>query len=104
MFNSGSLEDGEPYADIMAQHTGFYHQPESHLFDLVPEFYCLDYVLGWMGEAVMEAFLQNRFGSQWMFQPGAGELHYLVDLGSIESWLISIVGHPFELAGVQVAQ
>jgi len=74
MFGSNSLADGTPYAEIMARHTGFFHQPESHLFDLVPEFYCLDYVLGWMGEAVMEACLKNRFGPQWMFQPTAGAL------------------------------
>ncbi|MEK6194653.1 MAG: hypothetical protein N2F24_10565 [Deltaproteobacteria bacterium] len=74
MFDHGSLEDGEPYAAIMALHTGFYHQPESHLFDLVPEFYCLDYLLGWMGEAIMEAHLRNSFGADWMFQPEAGDL------------------------------
>ncbi len=74
MFGSNSLADGNPYAEIMARHTGFYHQPESHLFDLVPEFYCLDYVLGWMGEATMEDHLRNRFGENWMFQSGAGDL------------------------------
>jgi hypothetical protein len=74
MFGSGSLADGQPYADIMARHTRFYHQPESHLFDLVPEFYCLDYVLGWMGEAVMENYLKGCFGCRWMFQPEAGAL------------------------------
>ena len=74
MFDHGSLADGEPYAEIMAHHTGFYHQPESHLFDLVPEFYCLDYLLGWMGEAMMEAHLRSCFGSEWMFQPAAGDL------------------------------
>jgi len=74
MFGSNSLADGNPYAEIMARHTGFYHQPESHLFDLVPEFYCLDYVLGWMGEAAMEDHLRNRFGENWMFQSGAGDL------------------------------
>ena len=74
MFENGSLADGSPYAEIMARHTGFYHQPESHLFDLVPEFYCLDYVLGWMGEAAMEVHLKKRFGTEWMFQSSAGEL------------------------------
>jgi hypothetical protein len=73
MFGSGHLADGEPYAEIMARHTGFYHQPESHLFDLVPEFYCLDYVLGWMGEAAMEDYLRGSFGSRWMLEPAAGE-------------------------------
>ena len=72
MFHTGELADGEPYATTMQRHTGFYHQPESHLFDLVPEFYCLDYLLGWMGEAAMEAHLREHFGEAWMFSPGAG--------------------------------
>ena len=74
MFSHGALADGDPYAEIMAHHTGFFHQPESHLFDLVPEFYCLDYLLGWIGEAIMEAHLSNSFGSEWMFQPETGDL------------------------------
>ena len=41
------------FNDAMARITGFYHQPESHLFDLVPELYCADYLLGWMGEAAL---------------------------------------------------
>jgi hypothetical protein len=49
MFSGGDLSDGRPYAETMARITGFYHQPESHLFDLVPEFYCADYLLGWTG-------------------------------------------------------
>lgn len=73
MFESGALADGEPYAAIMARHTGFYHQPESHLFDLAPEFYCLDYVLGWMGEAILDDRLRNQFGDEWVFSPAAGE-------------------------------
>jgi len=44
MFSKRDLSNGEPYARLMARYTGFYHQPESHLFDLVPEFYSLDYV------------------------------------------------------------
>lgn len=72
MFSSGNLADGRPYADVMARYTGFYHQPESHLFDLVAEFYCLDYLLGWMGEAVLENHLRRQLGEDWMFNPEAG--------------------------------
>lgn len=74
MFESGDLSDGLVYADLMLRHTGFYYQPESHLFDLVPEFYSLDYILGWMTEAILEAELQSRFGETWMFEAGAGEV------------------------------
>lgn len=64
MFSSGNLADGQPYADTMARRTGFYHQPESHLFDLVPELYSLDYLLGWIGAAMMADTLKERFGER----------------------------------------
>ncbi|MBW2295998.1 MAG: hypothetical protein JRF32_00095 [Deltaproteobacteria bacterium] len=89
MFDDGSLSDGNPYAELMARHTGFYHQPESHLFDLVPEFYCLDYLLGWMGEAVMETHLHNSFGANWIFQPAAGDM--------LKQWWHQ--GNQFDIAG-----
>jgi hypothetical protein len=73
MFAGGDIADGRPYADTMARITGFYHQPESHLFDLVPEFYCADYLLGWMGEALLESHLQDRLGSRWCLDANAGE-------------------------------
>ena len=74
MFASGQLADGVPYARRMARHTGFYHQPESHLFDLVPELYSLDYILGWIAEAGLEAHLVERFGEDWMTRPEAGKV------------------------------
>lgn len=73
MFAGGDLADGEPYARIMRRYTGFYHQPESHLFDLVPEFYSLNYLLGWMGEAVLENALRHRWGEAWMFRKASGD-------------------------------
>jgi hypothetical protein len=73
MFAGGNLPDGQPYADTMARATGFYHQPESHLFDLVPEFYCADYLLGWLGEAVLSDRLASRFGEGGWVGPAAGE-------------------------------
>lgn len=72
MFSNGNISDGGPYADTMARITGFYHQPESHLFDLVPEFYCADYLLGWMGEALLEQHLQNHLGDCWCLTERAG--------------------------------
>lgn len=74
MFMRGDLSSGEGYARIMSRYTGFYYQPESHLFDLVPELYCLDYVLGWMAEAVMENNLRERLGNHWMFKPETGRI------------------------------
>ncbi len=72
MFSGGDLADGRPYAQTMRRHTGFYHQPESHLFDLVPEFYCADYLLGWIGEAQLEAHLRRRWGGAWILDADAG--------------------------------
>jgi len=74
MFSSGDLSDGELYAEYMARYTGFYYQPESHLFDLVPEFYSLDYILGWMTEAILEQYLKEHLGTHWMFKPETGRL------------------------------
>ena len=74
MFSSGNISDGKPYADRMARYTGFYYQPESHLFDLVSEFYCLDYLLGWMGEAILEKHLREQVGQNWMFRREAGQM------------------------------
>lgn len=74
MFMGGDLSNGGPYARIMRQHTGFYYQPESHLFDLVPELYCLDYVLGWMAETVMENQLVSRLGTRWIFESETGRI------------------------------
>ena len=74
MFLTGDLSSGEPYAQTMARYTGFYYQPESHLFDLVPELYCLDYVLGWMAETVLEKHLRESLGTRWMFEPETGRI------------------------------
>ena len=74
MFQAGNLSDGRPYAEVMARYTGFYYQPESHLFDLVPEFYSLDYVLGWLTETILEAYLNDSIGAEWMFQAEAGRV------------------------------
>jgi len=73
MFSGGDLSDGRPYAATMARVTGFYHQPESHLFDLVPEFYCVDYLLGWMGEAQLSDHLTRRLGARWCMRAESGD-------------------------------
>jgi hypothetical protein len=73
MFSGGDLSDGRPYAETMARVTGFYHQPESHLFDLVPEFYCADYLLGWMGEAQLSDQLRHRLGARWCMRAESGD-------------------------------
>ncbi|MFO7985137.1 MAG: hypothetical protein R6U38_04690 [Desulfatiglandaceae bacterium] len=73
MFSSGNLSDGRIYADLMARYTGFYYQPESHLLDLAPEFYSLDYILGWVMETIMADHLKGILGAEWMFKSEAAK-------------------------------
>ena len=48
--------------------------PKAILFDLVPEFYCADYLLGWMGEAVLAGHLRRHLGSRWCLRVETGEM------------------------------
>jgi hypothetical protein len=72
MFLGGDISSGENYGRLMSRYTGFFYQPESHLFDLAPEFYSLDYVLGWMAEAIMQEYLMDSLGPFWMFREETG--------------------------------
>ncbi|MBW1860150.1 MAG: hypothetical protein JRI70_08780 [Deltaproteobacteria bacterium] len=74
MFKENDVGNGEIYSAIMEKYTGFAYLSETHLFDLVPEFYSLDYVISWMAEATMEKMLVKTLGSDWMFQPEAGSI------------------------------
>ena len=71
MFSCENISNGKLYSEYMSRYTGFYYQPESHLFDLVPEFYCLDYLIAWITEAILEKYLCQRYGSDWMFKKEA---------------------------------
>ncbi len=74
MFSKNDVSDGRLYSEYMTKYTGFYYQPEAHLFDLVPEFYSLDYVIAWIAEAAMERYMRERFGEEWMFEEEAVSL------------------------------
>ncbi|MBW1888100.1 MAG: hypothetical protein JRI52_07095 [Deltaproteobacteria bacterium] len=74
MFLEGDLENGENYSRLMARYTGFYYQPESHLFDLVPEFYCLDYVLAILAEPILERYIKEKIGPDWIYKEETGEI------------------------------
>ncbi len=74
MFSKGDISDGASYSKLMRLYTGFYYQPEGHLFDLVPEFYSLEYAMGWMAAAMMAEFLSSRLGERWMFRKEAGDI------------------------------
>lgn len=74
IFKKNDLGDGEVYSILMERHTGFAYQPETHLFDLVPELYSLDYVISWIAEATMEKMLVETLGHDWMFTREAGSV------------------------------
>ena len=74
MFKRNDVENGDIYAELMEKHTGFSYRAETHLFDLVPEFYSLDYVISWMAEATLDKFLARDLGDDWMFHSDAGRI------------------------------
>ncbi len=74
MFKKNEIADGGIYAELLQKHTGFSYRPETHLFDLVPEFYALDYVISWVAEATMEKALAQTLGQDWMFKAEAGKI------------------------------
>jgi hypothetical protein len=74
MFRAKDLENGEIYASLLNKHTGFSYKPETHLFDLVPELYSLDYVLSWAAEVTMAKTLAGALGDEWMFKRETGEI------------------------------
>ncbi|MEJ2587742.1 MAG: hypothetical protein P8165_09240 [Deltaproteobacteria bacterium] len=74
MFSSGDLGDGRVYGENMRRYTGFYYQPESHLLDLVPEFYSLDYLMGWITESILADHLKKTLGHDWMLRREAGTM------------------------------
>lgn len=78
LFDGLDLADGEPYAELMRHHTGFYHQPESHLFDLTAEFYCCDYLRGMLMARRLAASLEETLGGEWPLMTAAG--------GQLRSW------------------
>ena len=74
MFKENDIASGDNYARLLKKHTGFSCRPEGQLFDLVPEFYALDYVLSWTAEATMEKMLTQTLGDDWMFKSEAGKI------------------------------
>jgi hypothetical protein len=73
MFKKNEIANGKIYAQLLEKHTGFSYRSETHLFDLVPEFYTLDYVVSWLAEATMERTLTQTLGHDWMFKAEAGK-------------------------------
>ena len=71
-FQQHRLRQGEPfYARTMERETGFCYDPETYLFDLMPDFYTLDYFQGFLAAAILAKELQALAGNHWYRTPAA---------------------------------
>ncbi len=61
----------ENYASLMKRYTGFRYGEETYLFDLMPDFYSLDYFLAFLAAFQMEAYLKAAYGKDWFFKDKA---------------------------------
>ncbi|RLB05881.1 MAG: hypothetical protein DRG59_08540 [Deltaproteobacteria bacterium] len=87
--NVDLLEGKQYYSEVMKRETGFSYQPDTYLFDLMPDFYTLDYFRGFVGAAIIEDFLNSNFGEKWFVNPEACKL--------IKKWWSK--GNSHELSG-----
>ena len=71
-FRKGHVSRGqELYALTMAEETGFFYDPETYLFDLMPDFYSLDYFLAFLASKLMLQDLKADFGDRWFLEDAA---------------------------------
>ncbi len=74
-FRLGRLRKGQEfYAEIMERETGFRYDPETYLFDLMPDFYSLDYFQGYIGAGKMWDYLCEKLGEGWPLRSETGQL------------------------------
>ncbi len=74
-FRQHRLRRGEPlYARTMQRETGFRYDAETYLFDLMPDFYTLDYFQGFLAAAILDDHLRRITGDRWFRRPDAAKL------------------------------
>jgi len=74
-FRLGQLKKGQfLYSEVMERETGFYYDPETYLFDLMPDFYSLDYFNAFMGAACFWEYLNDAIGKDWILNPETGSI------------------------------
>ncbi|MEA3547791.1 MAG: hypothetical protein U9R66_09005 [Thermodesulfobacteriota bacterium] len=74
-FREGRLQKGEKhYAQIMQRETGFHYDPETYLFDLMPDFYSYDYFQAFMGTGSLWKYLAVSKGCNWPVNPATGDI------------------------------
>lgn len=73
------LEEAEQrYVSLLGDALGVAIGAENYLADVDDAFYCAQYLRGWIFEAQLRRFLENRFGAEWFSSNEAGE--YLISL------------------------
>ena len=74
-FQEGRLQKGENhYAQIMQRETGFHYDPETYLFDLMPDFYSCDYFQAFMGADNLWQYLSVNQSGNWPVNPATGDI------------------------------
>ncbi len=74
-FQNNRLQKGEEhYARVMAEATGFQYGPETYLFDLMPDFYSLDYFMAFVAVDRIWDDFEQQLGKEWMLSPEAGSI------------------------------
>ena len=74
-FQEDRLQKGENhYAQIMQRETGFHYDPETYLFDLMPDFYSCDYFQAFMGADSLWQYLSVNQGDNWPVHPATGDI------------------------------
>lgn len=71
-FSADRISRGqELYAAVMERETGFVYEPETYLFDLMPDFYSLDYFQAFVASGILLEYLEGRFGEWWFVNDDA---------------------------------
>ena len=74
-FRLGRLKKGQSlYSEVMGREAGFYYDPETYLFDLMPDFYSLDYFQAFIGAACLWEYLNDAIGEDWILNPETGSI------------------------------
>lgn len=105
LFLNGDLEDVGIYTRWLERATGFVYESEAALLDLEDEFYSVDYLKAWIGEASLRAYLKENFGEDWFMRKAAGT--FLVELWregqrrSLDDLLRSLGRDPLDLSPLE---
>ena len=74
-FQLRKLKKGQAlYSEVMGRETGFYYDPETYLFDLMPDFYSMDYFQAYIGAACLWDHLNKAVGERWVMNPETGSI------------------------------